>query len=151
MTRPSSLLTNETRFGDDAGSARFECGEVVLNGVRAVALSAIIMCAGGFVFPVVIAALQAGAGQARDTVSSLSNVAMYTGTTIGVGRGRRTAWRFASQALTVGAEVGAASGDASFDDGSAAALTGLAFTAKDLGEPQIGTTVAFGVDIVAVG
>ena len=48
------------------------------------ATTAIIMLAGGFVFPVMMATLQAGAGQARGTVSSLSNVAMYAGTTIGV-------------------------------------------------------------------
>ncbi len=52
--------------------------------VPAVGLLAIIMLAGGFVFPVMMATLQADAGQARGTVSSLSNVAMYAGTTIGV-------------------------------------------------------------------
>lgn len=52
--------------------------------VPAVALLAIIMLAGGFVFPVMMTTLQARAGTARGTVSSLANVAMYAGTTIGV-------------------------------------------------------------------
>lgn len=52
--------------------------------VPAVALLAVVMCAGGFVFPVMMTILQSRAGQARGTVSSLGNVAMYGGTTIGV-------------------------------------------------------------------
>lgn len=52
--------------------------------VPAVAVLALIMLAGGFVFPVMMTTLQSRAGTARGTVSSLANVAMYGGTTIGV-------------------------------------------------------------------
>lgn len=52
--------------------------------VPAVALLATVMLAGGFVFPVMMTILQSRAGAARGTVSSLANVAMYGGTTIGV-------------------------------------------------------------------
>ena len=51
--------------------------------IPAVTLLAIIMLAGGFVFPVMMAALQSRAGAARGTMSSLANVAIYGGTTIG--------------------------------------------------------------------
>lgn len=50
----------------------------------AVALLALVMLAGGFVFPVMMTILQSRAGAARGTVSSLANVAMYGGTTTGV-------------------------------------------------------------------
>lgn len=52
--------------------------------VPAVALLSVVMLAGGFVFPVMMTILQSRAGAARGTVSSLANVAMYGGTTIGV-------------------------------------------------------------------
>ncbi|AWT26343.1 hypothetical protein Csp1_15580 [Corynebacterium provencense] len=58
---------------------RGRCGFLI----PAVALLALVMLAGGFVFPVMMTTLQSRAGAARGTVSSLSNVAMYGGTTIG--------------------------------------------------------------------
>lgn len=51
--------------------------------VPAVAALVSVMLAGGFVFPVMMTTLQSRAGAARGTVSSLSNVAMYGGTTVG--------------------------------------------------------------------
>lgn len=51
--------------------------------VPAVCLLTLVMLAAGFLFPVLMATLQSDAGAARGTVSSLTNVAMYAGTTIG--------------------------------------------------------------------
>lgn len=53
------------------------------NLVVAVCFLTFVMASGGFVFPVMMATLQAGAPHARGTVSSLANVAMYGGTTLG--------------------------------------------------------------------
>lgn len=64
-------------------SAGYACIVITTNLPVGVALLAIIMACGGFVFPVMMATLQGNAGNARGTVSSLSNVAMYGGTTIG--------------------------------------------------------------------
>ncbi len=51
--------------------------------VPAVCLLTFTMAAAGFVFPVMMSTLQANAANARGTVSSLANVAMYAGATIG--------------------------------------------------------------------
>ncbi len=58
---------------------------VALTGllVPAVCLLTFVMLAAGFLFPVMMTTLQSDAGAARGTVSSLTNVAMYAGTTIG--------------------------------------------------------------------
>ncbi|MGB4777296.1 MFS transporter [Microbacterium sp.] len=59
---------------------------VAVTGVLplAVALLTAIMAVAGFLFPVLMAAVQEHAGPARGTVSSLANIAMYAGTTLGV-------------------------------------------------------------------
>lgn len=75
---PRSLV-----IGILAMSAGYACIVITTNLPVGVALLAIIMACGGFVFPVMMATLQGNAGNARGTVSSLSNVAMYGGTTIG--------------------------------------------------------------------
>lgn len=51
--------------------------------VTAVLVLSVVMLAGGFVFPVMMTSLQSGSGAAGGTVSSLANVAMYTGVTVG--------------------------------------------------------------------
>ncbi|MER5887516.1 MFS transporter [Streptomyces sp. NPDC001941] len=53
------------------------------NLATALVLLALVMMVGGFLFPVLMATLQQQTTTARGTVSSLSNAAMYVGTTIG--------------------------------------------------------------------
>jgi hypothetical protein len=52
--------------------------------------------------------------------------------------------------LTLWADVGAAGGDARFLYGRAAAGTGLAFAAKDIGEAEVAALLAFGIHIVFI-
>ena len=53
--------------------------------IPAICLLTFVMLAAGFLFPVLMTTLQSNAGTNRGTVSSLTNVAMYAGTTIGAG------------------------------------------------------------------
>ena len=53
--------------------------------IPAICLLTFVMLAAGFLFPVLMTTLQSNAGTNRGTVSSLTNVAMYAGPTIGAG------------------------------------------------------------------
>lgn len=71
-----------------AGILAMACGYGIISVTSSLAAAllvlAAVMAAAGFLFPVLMATLQARAGSARGTVSALANVAMYGGTTIGV-------------------------------------------------------------------
>lgn len=73
--------------GFGALSALYLLTTFASNLASAVCLFALVMVVGGFLFPVLMTHLQSLATNARGTVSSLANAAMYLGTTIGGGIG----------------------------------------------------------------